>query len=248
MSLFAHQIRADQLVFWRNRESAVFVFLFPVLLFVLLSIVYSGEYRGRPVTDYLVPSLITYGVANTAYGGLAFILVVRRELGILKRIRATPLPSWMYLSATLCSTLLVFTLQAAAIMALGRLLYDWHLPSEWPSLFAAFLLGAICFAGMGFGAASLIRSAEGASAVVNVVTLPMAFLSGGFGPTRDYPEVLQAIADALPLTYLVDIVQGIVYDGKPIWEQPGAVAVLLAWGLAGTLIAARLFAWEPRER
>jgi ABC-2 type transport system permease protein len=101
---------------------------------------------------------------------------------------------------------------------------------------------------MGFGAASLIRSAEGASAVVNVVTLPMAFLSGGFGPTRDYPEVLQAIADALPLTYLVDIVQGIVYDGKPIWEQPGAVAVLLAWGLAGTLIAARLFAWEPRER
>jgi len=248
MSLFAHQIRADQLVFWRNRESAVFVFLFPVLLFVLLSIVYSGEYRGRPVTDYLVPSLITYGVANTAFGGLAIILVVRRELGILKRIRATPLPSWMYLSATLCSTLLVFTLQAAAIMALGRLLYDWHLPSEWPSLFAAFLLGAICFAGMGFGAASLIRSAEGASAVVNVVTLPMAFLSGGFGPTRDYPEVLQAIADALPLTYLVDIVQGIVYDGKPIWEQPGAVAVLLAWGLAGTLIAARLFAWEPRER
>ena len=248
MSLFAHQIRADQLVFWRNRESAVFVFLFPVLLFVLLSIVYSGEYRGRPVTDYLVPSLITYGVANTAFGGLAIILVVRRELGILKRIRATPLPSWMYLSATLCSTLLVFTLQAAAIMALGRLLYDWHLPSEWPSLFAAFLLGAICFAGMGFGAASLIRSAEGASAVVNVVTLPMAFLSGGFGPTRDYPEVLQAIADALPLTYLVDIVQGIVYDEKPIWEQPGAVAVLLAWGLAGTLIAARLFAWEPRER
>jgi len=248
MSLFAHQIRADQLVFWRNRESAVFVFLFPVLLFVLLSIVYSGEYRGRPVTDYLVPSLITYGVANTAFGGLAIILVVRRELGILKRIRATPLPSWMYLSATLCSTLLVFTLQAAAIMALGRLLYDWHLPSEWPSLFAAFLLGAICFAGMGFGAASLIRSAEGASAVVNVVTLPMAFLSGGFGPTRDYPEVLQAIADALPLTYLVDIVQGIVYDGKPIWEQPGAVAVLLGWGLAGTLIAARLFAWEPRER
>ena len=248
MSLFAHQVRADQLVFWRGRESAIFVFLFPVLLFLLLSTVYSGEYRGRPLTDYLVPSLITYGVANTAFGGLAIILVVRRELGILKRIRATPLPSWMYLSATLCSTLLVFTLQAAAIMALGRLLYDWHLPSEWPSLFAAFLLGAICFAGMGFGAASLIRSAEGASAVVNVVTLPMAFLSGSFGPTRDYPQVLQSIADALPLTYLVDIVQGIVYEGKPIWEQPGAVAVLLAWGLAGTLIAARLFAWEPRER
>lgn len=248
MSLFVHQVRADQLVFWRGRESAIFVFLFPVLLFLLLSTVYSGEYRGRPLTDYLVPSLVTYGVANTTFGGLAIILVVRRELGILKRIRATPLPAPMYLAATLCSILVVFALQAAAIMALGRLLYDWHLPSEWLSLFAAFLLGALCFAGMGFGAASLIRSAEGASAVVNVITLPMAFLSGGFGPTSDFPDFLQAIADVLPLTYLVDIVQGVVYEGKPIWEQPTAVAVLLAWGVAGTLIAARFFAWEPRER
>jgi ABC-2 type transport system permease protein len=248
VSMFVHQVRADQLVFWRGRESAIFVFLFPVLLFLLLSTVYSGEYRGRPLTDYLVPSLVTYGVANTTFGGLAIILVVRRELGILKRIRATPLPAPTYLAATLCSILVVFALQAAAIMALGRLLYDWHLPSEWPSLFAAFLLGALCFAGMGFGAASLIRSAEGASAVVNVITLPMAFLSGGFGPTSDFPDFLQAIADVLPLTYLVDIVQGVVYDGKPIWEQPGAVGVLLAWGVAGTLIAARFFAWEPRER
>jgi ABC-2 type transport system permease protein len=248
VSMFVHQVRADQLVFWRGRESAIFVFLFPVLLFLLLSTVYSGEYRGRPLTDYLVPSLVTYGVANTTFGGLAIILVVRRELGILKRIRATPLPAPMYLAATLCSILLVFALQAAAIMALGRVLYDWHLPSEWPSLFAAFLLGALCFAGMGFGAASLIRSAEGASAVVNVITLPMAFLSGGFGPTRDFPDFLQAIADVLPLTYLVDIVQGVVYEGKPIWEQPVAVAVLLAWGVAGTVIAKRFFAWEPRER
>jgi ABC-2 type transport system permease protein len=219
-----------------------------VLLFLLLSVVYDGQYRGRPRTDYLVPSLVTYGVANTAFGGLAIILVVRRELGILKRLRATPLPAPIYLAATLCSILIVFTLQAAAIMALGRVLYGWHLPSEWPSLFAAFLLGAVCFAGMGFGAASLIRSAEGASAVVNVVILPMAFLSGGFGPTRDFPAFLQTIADVLPLTYLVDIVQGVVYEGKPIWEQPTAVAVLLAWGVAGTLIAMRYFAWEPRER
>ena len=143
---------------------------------------------------------------------------------------------------------LVFVLQATTIMVLGRLFYDWHLPEQWPSLFAAFLLGALCFAGMGFGAASLIRSGEGASAVVNVVILPMTFLSGGFGPTTDYPSVLQAIADVLPLTYLVDIVQGVVYDGTPIWEQPTAVAVLLAWGLAGTLIAVRYFSWEPRER
>ena len=248
MNMLAHQVRADQLIFWRGRESAVFVFLFPVLLFLLLSTVYSGDYRGRPLTDYLVPSLITYGIANTAFGGLAITLVLRRESGVLKRIRATPLPGPTYLAGTLTSTFLVFVLQATSIMVLGRALYDWRLPAEWPSLFAGFVLGFLCFAGMGLGAASLIRSGEGASAVVNVIILPMAFLSGGFGPTRDFPEFLQAIANVLPLTYLVDIVQAVVYDGEGIWQHPGAVAVLLAWGLAGTLIAARFFSWEPRER
>ncbi len=248
MSMLAHQVRADQLIFWRGRESAVFVFLFPVLLFLLLSTVYTGDYRGRPLTDYLVPSLITYGIANTAFGGLAITLVLRRESGVLKRIRATPLPGATYLGGTLTSTFFVFVLQATSIMVLGRVLYDWHLPAEWPSLFAGFVLGFLCFAGMGLGAASLIRSGEGASAVVNVIILPMAFLSGGFGPTRDFPKFLQAIADVLPLTYLVDIVQAVVYDGEGIWEHPGAVAVLLAWGLAGTLVAARFFSWEPRER
>jgi ABC-2 type transport system permease protein len=246
--MLAHQVRADQLIFWRGRESAVFVFLFPVLLFLLLSTVYTGDYRGRPLTDYLVPSLITYGIANTAFGGLAITLVLRRESGVLKRIRATPLPGATYLGGTLTSTFFVFVLQATSIMVLGRVLYDWHLPAEWPSLFAGFVLGFLCFAGMGLGAASLIRSGEGASAVVNVIILPMAFLSGGFGPTRDFPKFLQAIADVLPLTYLVDIVQAVVYDGEGIWQHPGAVAVLLAWGLAGTLVAARFFSWEPRER
>ena len=76
----------------------------------------------------------------------------------------------------------------------------------------------------------------------------MAFLSGSFGPTRDYPAVLQAIADVLPLQYFIEIVNRIyLFDGQ-IWDEPGAVAVVAAWGLAGMLVAARRFRWEPRER
>ena len=80
--MFAHQVRADQLVFWRGRESAIFVFLFPVLLFLLLSTVYSGEYRGRPLTDYHVPTLITYGVANTTFGGPRGCVLRLRDGGL----------------------------------------------------------------------------------------------------------------------------------------------------------------------
>jgi ABC-2 type transport system permease protein len=246
--LLVHQLRWDQLVFWRNRESAVFVFLFPILLFLLLSTVYGGTYRGRPVTDYLTVGLIAYGVANTAFGGLAIILVIRRELGLLKRTLSTPLPGATYLTSVVSSLLLVFAAQAVVILVLGKTLYDADLPSDWASLLLGYAMGAFCFAGMGLGAASLIRSAEGASAVVNVIVLPMTFLSGGFGPTRDFPEFLKAIADVLPLTYLVDIVVGVVYEGKSIADQPTAVAVLAAWGIAGILVAIWRFDWQPRER
>jgi ABC-2 type transport system permease protein len=246
--LLGHQLLWDQRVFWRNRESAVFVFLFPILLFLLLSTVYGGDYRGRPSTDYLTVALVAYGVANTAFGGLAIILVIRRELGLLKRVLSTPLPAPAYLTSMVSSLLLVFAAQAVVILVLGKLLYDADLPSDWVSLALAYGLAAFCFAGMGVGIASVIRSAEGASAVVNVVVLPMTFLSGGFGPTRDFPDFLNAVADVLPLTYLIDIVTGIVYDGEGIWDQPRAIGVLAAWGVAGILVAVWRFDWQPRER
>jgi ABC-2 type transport system permease protein len=101
---------------------------------------------------------------------------------------------------------------------------------------------------MGLAAASLIRSAEGVSAVVNVVVLPMAFLSGAFGPTRDFPAFLQAIADALPLTYFLDIVDGVYLDGDSLFADPKALVIVLAWGAAGVIVALNRFGWMPRER
>jgi ABC-2 type transport system permease protein len=130
---------------------------------------------------------------------------------------------------------------------LGTFLYDADLPSNWWSLAGAYAIAAVAFAGMGLGAASLIRSAEGAPAVVNVLVLPMTFLSGGFGPTRHFPEVLKAIANILPLTYLVNIVVDVVFAGKTLVDEVGAIAVIVAWGLAGIAVAARYFRWEPRE-
>jgi ABC-2 type transport system permease protein len=245
MSLYVHQLRADQLIFWRNRESAIFVYLFPVLLFLLLGTVYDGSYRGHPLVDYLVASLVAYGVANTAFGGLAIMLVVRRETGILKRIRSTPLPPWVYVAAALTSIFIIFVLQTLTILALGKLAYDAEWPSDWLSVALAVGLGAAVFAAMGLAAASLIRSAEGAAAVVNVIVLPMTFLSGGFGPTRDFPQFLQTIADVLPLTYFVDIMTGIFIDGEALWTKSGAIAVLVLWGVIGAAIAVRRFRWEP---
>jgi ABC-2 type transport system permease protein len=248
MSLFVHELRNQQRVFWRNKESAVFIFVFPPMLFLLLGAVYDGDIDGVPAVDRLLVGILGYGCANTALAGLAITLVLRREAGILKRLRATPLPPATYIAAVLGSTLVVFALQMAATVALGLLLYDANAPESWTALVPVLLLSAIAFAGLGVGLASLIRSAEGSSAVVNLVVLPMAFLSGSFGPTRDYPDVLQAVADVLPLTYLIRLIQAAYLRGESLVHDLGAVAVVVAWGVAGLAVALRRFDWQPREK
>ena len=246
--LFVHQLRTEQLVFWRSREAAFFIFIFPLLLFVLLGSVYDGKFQHVPVRWAVLAGLVGYGCANTSFAGLAIQLVLRRESGVLKRLRSTPLPSATYIVALLVSTLLVFGLQALALFLLGRVLYGTPFPSDIGSLVATLLIGSAAFAALGTATAMAIRSAEGSSAAVNFVLLPMAFLSGGFGPTTGYPAVLRAIGDVLPLTYFVKLVNAVYLHGHGFWTQPEALLVLAGWGVAGLVLAVRNFEWEPRER
>jgi ABC-2 type transport system permease protein len=245
--LFLHELRNQQLVFWRSKEAALFIFLFPLLLFLLLGSVYSGKIYGVPAPQALLAGMLGYGCANTAFAGLAIQLVVRRELGILKRLRATPLSARTYIAATLASTLIVFVLQAIALFVLGRILYGTPFPHALGSLVLAIVIGAAVFAALGVATASLIRSAEGSSAVVNFILLPMAFLTGSFGPTHRYPAFLRAIGDVLPLRYFINIVNAVYLRSHSIWTKPGALGVLAAWGATGLVVAALKFRWEPRE-
>jgi ABC-2 type transport system permease protein len=249
VSVFVHQARTEQLVFWRSREAAVFIFIFPVLLFVLLASVFGdGDYEGRPVTDWLLTGLLGYGAANTAFAGLAITLVVRREHGILKRLRSTPLSPPVFFAGVLASILVVFALQSLVLIALGRLVFDAALPAQPVGVAFTLAFGVAAMAALGVGVAGLIRSEEGASAVVNVILLPMAFLSGAFGPTRNLPRFLEALAEALPLRHFLDAVQGVYLDGDQPWDHAGSLAVVAAWGMVGLVLAIRYFGWQPRGR
>ncbi|HEU5263355.1 MAG TPA: ABC transporter permease, partial [Gaiellaceae bacterium] len=146
------------------------------------------------------------------------------------------------------STLVTFALEAIALVLLGVLAFGASLPANRLGFAGTIVVGVACFAGMGLGAAALIRSAEGVSAVVNVIVLPMAFLSGSFGPTENLPAVLEVVANVLPLTYFLDIVNGVYLDGESLFADPAALGVLAAWGIAGVSIALRRFGWMPRER
>ena len=250
MRLFLHEVRTEQLLFWRNREAAFFTFFLPIIFFLVFGSIYGNttitkeHIRAAP---FLEAGMIGYGIASTAFAGLAITMVIRRESGVLKRIRATPLPPSTYLLAVLASTFVVFLIEAALIIAIGRLLFSVALPDRPFSLLVALALGAVAFAALGLGLTGYVRSAEGSSAVVNFVYLPMAIISGTFFTPKDYPSFLRAIADVLPLTYFTKVMRDVMVRDHHLWSEAGSIGIVLLWGAIGLIAAIRGFRWEPRE-
>jgi ABC-2 type transport system permease protein len=249
MKLFFHELRAEQLLFWRSREAAIFTFVLPVMFFLIFASIYGNtrlknEHNIRGAS-FLEAGMIGYGVAATCFAGLGIMLVIRRESGVLKRIRATPLPAPTYLLAVLGSTFLVFLIEAGLIIASGRLFFSVPVPSRLLSLAAVLLIGALCFAAMGVGVTVLVRTAEGSSAVINAIYLPMAILAGTFFSPHSYPHFLYVVAEILPLTHYTQLTRDVVVRGHHVWADAGAIAVVGVWGLIGLAAAIRAFRWQP---
>jgi ABC-2 type transport system permease protein len=246
--LFWHELKGELLLYTRSRELAFFTFLLPMVFFVLLGSTYGNDtVDGVRGSNFLLAGMIGYGAISIAFAGLAIVLVIRRESGILKRLRATPLPAWAYISSLLLAFLAAFAVEVVVLLVLGRVLFGIGFPDRIGSLVLALLLGAVAFCGLGIGLTALIRSAEGASAVVNAIYLPMAFLAGAFFSPHHFPQVLRAIAAVLPLTYFLRLVRNVMLHGHEIWSQGTNVAVLVAWGALGVIVALRAFRWEPHE-
>ncbi len=248
MRLLLHELKGELLLYTRSRELAFFTFLLPMIFFVLLGSTYGNDtVDGVRGSKFLEAGMIGFGAISIAFAGLAIVLVIRRESGILKRLRATPLPAPIYVAAVLSAFLAAFAVEVAGLILLGRVLFGIGVPDRLGSLVLALLLGAVSFCGLGIGVTALIRSAEGASAVVNAIYLPMSFISGSFFSPHHFPQVLRAVADVLPLTYFLRLIRNVMLHDHAIWSQGTNVAVIAAWGLAGVIVALRSFRWEPHE-
>ena len=221
-----------------------------MIFFLIFGSVYGKDFIEQEhvkASPFLEAGMIGYGVAATCFAGLGITLVVRRESGVLKRIRGTPLPAATYILGVLGSTFVVFLIEAILIIAIGRLLFSVAVPNALLSLLFVLALGALAFAAMGLGITGLVRSSEGSSAVINAVYLPMAIISGTFFTPKTYPGFLKAIAEVLPLTHYTRLTRDVMLRNEHFWHDGGAIAVVAAWGAIGVVGAVRGFRWQPRE-
>src|SRR5580704_12964526 len=246
LGMLAHQVRYEQLSFWRNPQSAVFTFIFPVVFIVIMGALFGGVgkssyFGGLSALQYYVPTIAALSVLGSCYGQLAVALAARRQAGILKRIRATPLPAWVYFAGLVAHCVLVSFIDIALITAVGRL-YGTPLPAAWVPLALTLVLGATCFCALGVAVASVIANAEAAPAVAQLVLFPLLFISGTYLPIHS--AALNRVAGWLPVRPFNEALTALFtgHTGTD-WRQLGVVA---AWGGVGAIVAVRRFRWVPK--
>jgi ABC-2 type transport system permease protein len=248
VSLLLHQARYEQLSFWRNPQSAFFTFVFPVVIIAVFGGLLGGGgtssyFYGLSPMAYYVPTIAAVSVLGACYSQLAIVLSGRRQNGMLKRVRATPLPAWAYFGGLLVHCVMVSAVDVLLITGVGRL-FGVPFPTDWPAIAAALVLGASSFCALGVAVASLIRNAEAAPAVVQLVLFPLVFISGTYMPIHS--QALSRVAGALPVRPFNQALLGpFAHHTGFDWKDLG---VLLAWGAVGAVIAVRRFRWNPRPQ
>jgi len=233
------QFRLERRLFWRNPSAAFFNFILPLLLLVLVASVFSSD-AGE--LNVLVPGIAGMSVMATTFNALAFNLTTLRELGILKRVRGTPIPPVSYLAGLLGSAVANAFVQMALVVAIGHIAYGVDWPHDWPALIGFTALGVVCFGSLGIALSHAIPSTDSAPAYVNAVFLPVIFISGVFYSSDDLPAFLDGMARALPLKHVIDGLSGAIVGGSV--DMAGAAGVVAAWTALGVLLAVRGFRWE----
>jgi ABC-2 type transport system permease protein len=250
--LVLHQFRFDQKVFWRNPAAVFFTAALPLIfLFLLATLFKNREIQGLNVkgATYYVPAIITLAVISATTVKLATNLPAEREAGMLKRVRGTPLPAWVFIAGRVGNSLVISVVMVFLVSVFGRLIYGVTLPTHTlPAMLVTLAVGAFSFSCLGFALAALIPTQEAAPAVTNATVLPLYFLSGVFIPQNEIPSGVLGFADAFPIRHFFQAMFT-AWDPNTTGSgfEFGHLAIVAAWGLVGLAVALRLFRWEPRR-
>ncbi len=250
IGLALRQIRFEHRAFWRNPAAAFFTFVFPLIFMVLFNTLFGGGDGppGQRAADFFTPAIITFSVINATYTSIVMLVVAARERGLLKRVRGTPLPPWIYLAGRVGQAVSVALLLVVIVAAFGALFYDVAVPwSRLPALILTLAVGAAAFCAMGLAVTSIVPNEDAAPAVANATILPLLFISNVFIPIADdAPAWLDVLSNIFPARHFADAMMTI-YDPATSGSGIAAehLAVLAAWGLGGLVIAAWRFRWEP---
>ena len=199
---------------------------------------------GSRYIDFLIPGLLGMNLMGSAIWGLGFTVVDARRKKLMKRLIATPMPKGYYLLSFVLSRLLLLVVEVGALVGFGTLVFHVPMHGSWLTLAGLCVLGSMTFGALGLLLASRAQTIEAASGLMNVVMMPMWIMSGVFFSAQRFPDVVQPLIRALPLTALIDALRANMLQGAGLAELAGQAGLMGGWLIVSFALALKLFRWR----
>jgi len=202
------------------------------------------EARSQRYIDFLVPGLLALTILQISVAGSGYNIVEYRRKGILKRLFVTPIRPRDFIGGLVLARLVLTVIQVTFLLAVAVVLLDVPVVGNVFELLVLIFVGSAIFLSMGFCMGSLAKTQQAIMLLGNLITLPQMFLSGVFFSIESMPEVLQPVANVLPLTFVVSSLREVIVNGLSLAEQIPTMIGLAAWLAITLTLAIRLFRWK----
>jgi ABC-2 type transport system permease protein len=199
---------------------------------------------GSRYIDFLIPGLLGMNLMGSAIWGLGFSIVDARRKKLMKRLVATPMPRAYYLLSFILSRLILLVIEVGALVGFGSFVFHVPLRGSFLELAGLCVLGSLAFSALGLLISSRAQTIEAASGLMNLAMMPMWIVSGVFFSARRFPDALQPIIKALPLTALIDALRANMLQGASFAHTLPQVGILSAWLVVCFSLALTLFRWR----
>ena len=208
--------------------------------------VVKEQVTGAPVryADWILPGILGMNMMFSCLFGVGYVMVRYRKTGFLKRLRATPLTSFEFITAQIASRMVLIMLITTVVYTGTHLLLDTRMEGSYMTLFIVGLVGAISLVSLGLVVSARVTSEELAGGLLNLINWPMMMLSGVWFSLEGTGEVLQKVSKIFPLTHVLESARAVILDGATLADiAPSLVALVL---LSGVFLAvgAAIFRWE----
>ncbi len=251
MSRLAHQVGFDLLIFRRNPAATFFTIVLPLIFLVLFTSIFGNETISGDVklATFYVPGVLALAIISATAVNLAISMTARRERGMLKRLRGTPIPQWVFVVSQGLAGFIISVVMTVLIVVMGRLLFGVSVQmSGLPSLVVTLLVGSTAFVAIGLALTTIITSEDAAPAVTNAVMLPLYFISDVFIVGDQTPSWVQTVGNLFPVRHLsLALRQSFdpFVEGTPFpWDH---WLVIGGWGAVSAIITLRWFRWTHRR-
>ena len=204
----------------------------------------SSSEPGSRYIDFLIPGLVGLNLMSSSRWGIGYSIVEMRTKKLVKRLLATPMRKSDFLLSFVGMRALFVAVEVPVLFGFGWIAFGVRIFGSPLLLLALSFLGAFTFAGLGLLVASRAQNTQTVGGLMNLVMMPMFIASGVFFSTSNFPDGMQPVLRALPLTALNDSLRAVASDGASARGVARPIFVLAAWGIASYAGALKLFRWR----